>query len=239
MTVGRQVALWAFLATSATLGGCGQKSTVEAYFPLAEGHQWTYRVQTQTDGDSAAKLGERRIENRGTDVIAGVTVRNRRTEQGLDYWVGSDPTGVFRIAHRVPPDTEIRTDNPQRYVLRGPIAVGTRWETPTTLFLLATKHEVQSDAERTSAAVMMRYQIAAIDQEIVTPAGRFDRCITVEGEAEVRLWVETLRQLRYVPIRSTEWYCISVGLVRLERIETSPSRFMSGGKVLLELTDWQ
>jgi len=45
--------------------------------------------------------------------------------------------------------------------------------------------------------------------------------------------------LRDVPIRSTEWYCFDVGLVRLERTEPSPSRFMSGGKVLLELTNWQ
>jgi len=239
MMLGRIVGLWVLVAASATLGGCGQKSPVEAYFPLAEGHQWTYRVQTQTDGDSTAKVGERRIENRGTNVIAGVTARNRRTEQGLDYWLASDPTGVFRIAHRVPPDTEIRTDTPQRYVLRGPIAIGTQWETPTTLFLLTTKHEVQSETERTPAALMMRYRITAIGQEIVTPAGRFDQCITVEGEAEVRLWVETLRQFRDVPIRSAEWYCFDVGLVQLERTEPSPSRFMSGGKVLLELTNWQ
>jgi hypothetical protein len=227
-----------FIAGAIPLDGCTPAPAADAYFPLAAGHQWTYRIQTRLESDSAPRLSERRIDNRGLEEIPGASAWHRRTEQGLDYWLRTDHSGVYRVAHRVPPEVSVTPDVPPRYVLRTPVEVGTQWEALTTLFLLAAKHETRSEADRPPAALMMSYRITAINQEISTPAGHFDRCITVEGQAEVRLWVDTLRQWRNVPIRSAEWYCYLVGLVRQERTETSPSRFMTGGSVLLELTDW-
>jgi hypothetical protein len=34
-----------------------------------------------------------------------------------------------------------------------------------------------------------------------------------------------------------EWYCPGLGLVKVERVEASPSRFMVGSKATLELTE--
>lgn len=239
LPVGRMGAATALIAGAIQLCGCSPPTAADAYFPLAPGHHWTYRIQTKMENDSTPRFTERRVDNRGLEDISGTSAWNRRTEQGLDYWLRADETGVYRVAHRVPPDIAATPDEPHRYVLRTPIAVGTQWEAPTTLFVLATKHEARSEADRPPAALMMSYRITAINQEISTPAGHFDRCITVEGQADVRLWVDTLRQWRNIPIRSAEWYCYLVGLVRQERIETSPSRFMTGGSVVLEMTDWK
>ena len=72
-----------------------------------------------------------------------------------------------------------------------------------------------------------------------TPAGKFEGCVRVAGRAEVRLYVDALFQWREIPLATLEWYCPSVGLVRLERKEPSPTRFMVGGTVTMELTEWQ
>jgi len=226
------------LAGTFAMGGCSPTPALEAYFPLAAGHQWTYRIQTRFENDPEPKLTERRMENRGLDDIAGGRAWRRRTEQGVEYWLRSDETGVYRVAHRVPPDLTLKEDSPRRYVLRAPIAVGTQWDAPTTLYLLATRYAARNELERPPTTVLMTYRITAVNQSLATPAGHFDRCVRVEGQAEVRIWVDTLRQWRNMPVHASEWYCETVGLVRQERIESSPSRFMTGGSVLLELLAW-
>jgi hypothetical protein len=42
-----------------------------------------------------------------------------------------------------------------------------------------------------------------------------------------------------VPMLTREWYCPGVGLVRVERAEVSPSKFIVGGTLTMELTAWR
>jgi hypothetical protein len=73
---------------------------------------------------------------------------------------------------------------------------------------------------------------------VETPAGKFEGCLRVAGEAKIKLYVDALFMWRDIPLFSTEWYCPGVGLVKVERVETSPSKFMLGGRMTLELTQW-
>ena len=42
-----------------------------------------------------------------------------------------------------------------------------------------------------------------------------------------------------MPLTTREWYCPGVGLVRQERVEHSPTKFLLGGRVTLELIGWR
>ena len=230
----------ALLATSTLLlAACRAGPGDDALFPLAEGRRWTYQVSTVVDEVDATARETLVLANRGADTIDGAPSWRRRSDSGIEYWLRSDATGIYRIASRNPLEREPQLDAPRRYVLQKPYAVGTEWEAPTTAYVLARKNEVPREVRYVHKSFPMHYRIEALAEKVQTPAGKFEGCLRVAGRAEIRLYVEALLQWREIPLSTLEWYCPSVGLVRLERKEPSPSRFMVGGSVTMELTSWQ
>ena len=225
--------------TTLALAACGSAGD-DALFPLGEGHRWTYQVSTAVDEADAASESLV-LRTQGTDTIDGAVSWRRRSDSGIEYWLRSDATGVYRIASRNPLEREPQLDNPRRYVLRKPYVVGTEWVAPTTTYVLARKNELPREVRYIEKfkALPMTYRIEALDEKVKTPAGEFEGCLRVAGRAEVRLYVDALFQWRDIPLATLEWYCPRVGLVRLERKEPSPTRFMVGGTVTMELTSWQ
>ena len=228
------------LATSTLLlAACRAGPGDDALFPLAEGRRWTYQVSTVVNEADATARETLVLANRGADTIDGAPSWRRRSDSGIEYWLRSDATGIYRIASRNPLEREPQLDAPRRYVLQKPYAVGTEWEAPTTAYVLARKNEVPREVRYVHKSFPMHYRIEALAEKVQTPAGKFEGCLRVAGRAEIRLYVEALLQWREIPLSTLEWYCPSVGLVRLERKEPSPSRFMVGGSVTMELTSWQ
>jgi hypothetical protein len=233
---GRNLSL---LVPLALLAGCGATPSDDELFPLGGGRSWTYRVSTVIDEDEHTERDTLMLANRGADAIDGAVSWRRRTDAGIEYWHRSDPTGIYRIATRNPLDREPQIDAHRRYVLRKPYAVGTEWEASTVAYVLARKNEVPREVRYTHKAFPMTYRIEALDQKVTTPAGEFAGCLRVAGRSQIRLYVDAQFQWRDIPLLTLEWYCPKVGLVRLERKEPSPSRFMVGGSVTLELVSWQ
>lgn len=227
--------------TALALAGCGAAPGDDALFPLADGHRWTYRVSTVIDEADATLRETLVLATAGADTIDGAPSWRRRSDSGIEYWLRSDATGVYRIASRNPLEREAALDKPRRYVLRKPYVVGTEWEAPTTTYVLARKNEMPHEVRYLDKfkALPMTYRIEATGEKVRTPAGEFDSCLRVAGRAEIRLYVDALFQWREIPLTTLEWYCPQVGLVRLERKEPSPTRLMVGGSVTMELTSWQ
>ncbi len=224
---------------SLMLAACGSAPADDALFPLGEGRSWTYRVSTVIDEAEATERETLVLANRGSDSIDGAPSWRRSSSSGIEYWLRSDATGIYRIASRNPLEREPQLDKPRRYVLQKPYAVGTEWEVPTTAYVLARKNEVPREVRHFQKPFPMHYRIEALGEKVQTPAGQFEACVRVSGRAEVRLYVDALFQWREIPLLTREWYCPDVGLVRLERSEPSPTRFMVGGTVTMELTSWQ
>jgi hypothetical protein len=223
------------------LAACSAAPGDDALFPLAEGHRWTYKVSTAIDEPGVSQTEILVLANRGADTIDGAVSWRRRSDSGIEYWLRSDATGIYRIASRNPLERDPQLDKPRRYVLRKPYAVGTEWEAPTTPYLLARKNEVPREVRYIEKykSLPMIYRIEALDEKVQTPAGGFEGCVRVAGRAEIRLYVDALFQWREIPLATLEWYCPRVGLVRVERKEPSPTKFMVGGTVTMELTSWK
>jgi hypothetical protein len=117
--------------------------------------------------------------------------------------------------------------------------VGTAWRATTLPYVLARKNEVPHALRHVVKPIPMDYRIAALGETVQTPAGRFDGCVRVDGRAEIRLYVDALFAWRQIPLTTLEWYCPGPGLVKLERREPSPTKFMVGGRVTMELVAWQ
>ena len=224
----------------ACLGGCERATPAEGWFPLAAGHRWTYRVTTR--GNDETTLRESlTLRTLGPEVVPalGASAWRRRSESGVDYWLRADESGIYRVASKSDLDAEPQLDKPPRFVLKAPYTVGTQWQSTTTAYLLMRSNDFPREIRHTHPSVTRLYTIAAVDQPVETPAGRFEHCLRVSGAASVHLYADPASGWRDMPISTTEWYCPAVGLVRVERNEPARSAFLTGGTRTLELESWQ
>jgi hypothetical protein len=100
------------------------------------------------------------------------------------------PDGYFRDSER----GELRADRDclqdrLRRLLCAPIAVGTRWSSVV------------------AAGSTERYEIAAVGEAVVTPAGRFDGCVRVRAHNRASAGMDHVLEISYAP---------GVGPVRIE-----------------------
>ena len=229
-------------ALIAVLSGCTPNQTGSQMFPLDAGRSWTYRLVTTFD--DASQLPEREtlvLSARGSETLKGEALWRRRSSNGSDYWLRSDDTGIARVASQGAMDVEPQPDEPARYVLRLPYVVGTQWTAPTGSYVYQRRNEFPRELRHLKRyqSLQMKYRIEAIDELVKTPAGEFTGCLRVGGRADIRLYVDELFTWKDVPMLTREWYCPGVGLVRVERAEVSPSKFIVGGTLAMELTAWR
>jgi hypothetical protein len=221
------------------LTSCGVKTPEDEFFPLQAGRSWTYRVTKTMVEKGEPQYDSLTLDTRGSESVNGVFAMRRHSDSGVDYWLRSDDTGVYRVASKNALESEPKTDEPLRYVLRKPFVVGTRWDALTVAYIMEHRNESRKEVRYTHKPINMVYHIDALDQKVTTIAGSFEGCIKVIGEAQIKLFADDVFNFRDVPLFSHEWYCPKVGLVRLQRLEASPSKFILGGTTLLELTRWK
>jgi hypothetical protein len=232
----------ACIACAAVLAaGCGP-APQEPLFPLEEGRRWRYELNTTYDEGAADSFVERvELRARGAAPMGGAAAWKRTSSTGVAYWLRRDDSGVYRVATQGPLDPAPRDDAAARYVLKRPYAVGTEWSADTTAYVLRRRNEFPQELRHLASyrSLPMKYRIAQLDEQLQTRAGRFSGCLRVEGKGEIRLYVDELFAWRVVPFTTREWYCPQVGLVKLERVEHSPTRFIAGGTLTMELVDYE
>jgi hypothetical protein len=203
-------------------------------FPLAKGHRWTYDQRTEREND-IVEPETRVLETLGEDWLEGGPASRRRSDSGIEYWLRSDASGIYRVATRSELDAEPQLDKERRYVLKAPITVGTTWRASTVAYLLQRRQEFPREIRHSHPAVPMTYTIEAVGEKVETRAGRFEGCVRVKGLAVLRLFADPVVGWRDMPLTTLEWYCPGVGLVKLERKEPAESTFLSGGRLTMEL----
>lgn len=223
------------------LGGCSREEPGRSYFPLEAGHEWTYRERTEMESGT---VDTRTLTMRtmGEDALSGVldgTAWRRRSDDGLDYWLRSDDTGVYRVASKTDVQDQPQADPERRYVLKAPLQIGTQWTAESTAYLLRRNNEFPPEIRHSHPRIRMTYTLDALQQRVRTAAGDFDGCLRVTGQGTVRLFADPVVGWKDMPLTTTEWYCPGAGLVRLERREPAQSAFLTGGTLTLELTSWQ
>ena len=225
---------------AAVLAGCGAPPASDAYFPLERGHRWTYEQVSEWENNTRERETLVHTTLGHEDLPSGGSAWRRRSASGMDYWLRSDATGIYRVASRADNQAEPEADPAPRYVLKLPLAVGTRWQASTTAYLLRRNAEFPPEIRHSHKPVPMTYQIAAVGQKLSTAAGDFSDCLRVEGSAVMKLFADPVAGFRDMPLTTTEWYCKGVGLVKLERQEPAGgATFLQGGKLVMELTEWQ
>lgn len=227
----------AVLAT-ALLVGCAPEPPSAELFPLKAGHRWTYS-QHIDHPDGRTEASWLVMSTLPPEDFEGRETFRRHSEDGVDYWLRRDETGIYRVASQHELDQEPTKDGVPRYVLKEPLQIGTEWQAATVPYLLERRQGFPTEVRHEGKRVLMRYVIDALEQSVAVPAGRFEGCLTVRGQAVVRLFADGGVGWRDMPLNTTEWYCPGPGLVKMERDEPANSTLLVGGKLTLELHEWQ
>ena len=223
---------------AASLGGCSAPPAEHSLFPLEAGHRWTYGVRSEFE-NQLVEVDTLTLSTLGSQSLDGRSAWRRRSDSGVDYWLRSDASGIYRVASKSDLDAEPKLDPQPRYVLKMPLALGTRWQAGTTPYLLRRRQEFPRELRHAHPDVPMTYTIDALAQPVDTAAAHFDGCVRVRGEARVHVFADASSGWRDLPLTTLEWYCPGVGLVRLERHEPAASSFLDGGSLTMELQSWR
>jgi hypothetical protein len=227
------------ISIATALAGCGAAAPSTGFFPLESGHRWTYDVKTEWD-NNVIEHEALVLSTHGNDSrIEGGAAFRRRSDSGVDYWLRSDDSGVYRVASKSDLDAEPKLDAQRRYVLKTPLAAGNSWQATTTAYLLKRRNEFPREVKHTHPSIDMNYTIEALGEKLQTRAGAFDSCLRIKGKAAVRIYADPVVGWRDMPLITTEWYCDGVGLVRLVREEPAQATFLTGGTMTMELIAWQ
>ncbi len=218
------------------LAGCGQPAGSDL-FPLGQGRRWVYDVKTEWENNTLDHETFT-FTGHGSEALEDGRAFRRRSASGVDYWLRTDATGIYRVASKTDLDAEPQRDPAPRYVLKFPLQVGTAWQNPTTAYLLKRNQEFPPEIRHSHPNIPMQYVTEALGERVATRAGTFEGCVRVKGTASVKLFADPVVGWKDMPLTTLEWYCPGVGLVKLERREPANSTFLAGGTLTMELIEW-
>ncbi|MBT3059829.1 MAG: hypothetical protein AB2593_16795 [Candidatus Thiodiazotropha sp.] len=203
-----------------------------SYFPLAQGLRWDYLVTSRV-GDSI-RHSDFSIHTGSEESVNGALHSVRITSDGTRYYIAENSSGIYRRAKRTLIESRPSVDDPPHLILKKPLRKGTHWSNPTYPFVLRRVYPYEERLTR-GMNLKMTYQIASENDTVVVPAGRFDNCLRVEGEANLTLYADAKSGYEEILINTTEWYAPGVGLVKLLREEPLSNEVFAGGELVYEL----
>jgi hypothetical protein len=224
----------------AGLTGCSRPLPASPeLFPLNSG--WTWRYEMVTVSASGKVTEPFTVENLGfRQYGGGLEGWERRNSLGNYYLFRSNASGVHRVGARNEIEDQMRSDEPQavRPVLKWPIALGTHWTAPSLPYLIHRTFDWPRELKY-SKALVLAFEVEAVDEAVTVPAGTFKSCVQVVGRQTLRVYVDPVTGFQDIQITQREWYCPGVGLVKLLRDEpVAKSNFYLGGSQSFELVEW-
>lgn len=221
-------------ALALALAGCGGASG-PSYFPLEPGLRWEYEVHEKNPAsDDTYPLEIRNLKPREHD---GQRYARRRGSDGNEYWLSVDDKLLSRVGVRTAIDFAPRMDDKPRTVMQLPPAAGQWWEVESRPYIL---ERVEPFRERfsqdESKRIALHMKVAALDETVEVPAGKFEKCLKLQGTGLLNVLADARIGASEVPVTHTEWYAPGVGLVKLVRTEVLETQAIVGGTVTMELT---
>lgn len=219
------------------VSACGGKPSPE-YFPLNPGLRWDYAVHEQSP--VIDEVRPMTLRNLDTATREDVRYARRLASDGNEYWLTTSDTAVLRSGIRTAIDFEPRMDEQARIVMQLPPTLDQAWEMETRPYIL---ERIEPFRERffqdESKKIELRMQVAALDDVVEVPAGRFERCLRLEGSGVLNVLADARIGASEVPVTHTEWYAPGVGLVKLVREEKLDTTQIVGGTIRMELVRFE
>jgi hypothetical protein len=234
----RRLLCWIGLVMSALAmaPGCSNEDPLTRYFPAQQGTRWIYRLQRTTmDG---TRVRPYYVEHRGTIAldVDGALYEEQRTFDGNRYFYRLDPDlGWLRLAVQSATEDTPRFLPEPWLVMPTRLEAGHQWRQVTPVRVLEKTGPPQETLFRVQASLPVDYRVAAIDDTLTVPAGRFSRCLRIEGAGRISTHLGNYLGLSNVEVRLTEWYAPGVGLIKQVLEERTNKQALDRGHLVLEL----
>jgi hypothetical protein len=234
---GRCVLLLALLTTLS--GACSEAGhsghLAEHFFPLEAGLNWHYRVQRTTmDGRAEMRYAIQSVAPPVDSDISAV----RETLSGYRYLYAVNDEGIFRIGEHASTQPATLDAGTRELVLPQPLLTTSRWQTTSRTSVLESSASPWESLFRVNVPVTLHYVVESLDAEVVTGAGRFTNCLVIAGQGGVDADIGDYIGQTQIAVVSREWFAPGVGLVRMERHETTAAESLNSGSLTMELDSW-
>lgn len=218
------------------LAACSSRPAPE-YFPLDPGLHWDYAVHEHNRlVDRVTRLRLRNLDPVRRDER---NYARRLASDGNEYWLLDTGTALQRVGVRTAIDFEPRMDALPRTILQLPPVAGQWWLVETRPYILERAEPFRERfSQDESKRIELRMQVAALDEVVEVPAGRFERCLRLEGSGLLNVLADARIGASEVPVSQVEWYAPGVGLVKLLRTETLDTPQIVGGTVEMQLIEF-
>jgi len=207
-------------------------ATGPSLFPTTPGLWWYYATETKIrDEPRRQRLF---IANVAYD---GRTLLQRR-QGAWDhlYAVGNDAVEHQAYLYRMGSGKQAR--EAPAVLLPVPPKPGASWQFKSRLRLIESRTFATEDRlGNRYLPVDMTASIAADDEAVSVPAGRYDDCVRVQAVGRTLVPADRGSLEVEVTVTQTEWYAPGVGLVKTLRVEQADSPFLKNGEYVQELLE--
>jgi hypothetical protein len=210
------------------LGGSGEGD----YFPLQAGRSWTYTMHVDVHGADPETFKSVAV-NLSQETVDGARATPRLYHDGRVLYYRRDGGGIRAVAFHEPGGPPQPAAAGQ-YVLKFPVEPGTAWRTPSHTSLL-TQRLLYRKVMAVAIPIDIDHAIAAVDETVTVPAGRFRHCVHVKGTAKTT--VNALDSTRILPVsvEVEDWFAPGVGLVKSVRSEIAGAERTGNARMVMEL----
>lgn len=207
------------------------------YFPLQSGYKWRYDVaMTTRDGLEQQKYI---LNNLGRSELNTESVFARQSLDGTLLYYAKDDAEVRYLGSdsRDKPGGEFKPD--QLVVMKHPPALDERWEAYSETRLLKKTGPPQKTEFKIVAKVPLDVTVESLTETVSVPAGIFNNCLKIRMTGSMMKDAGNYVGMTLINVEEIRWYAPGVGLVKLERVETTQSDALDKGSLLVELADFE
>jgi hypothetical protein len=211
--------------------------TEQSYFPLNSGYKWQYDVALETrDGLQRQKYI---FKNLGESELEGAPVYLRESLDGTILYYSKSAEGIHYVGSVN--DKSIAPEFPEdkQLVIPDKHSVDTEWEQSTVTRLLKKTGASQKTVFEIFAKVLLETKIESLDEVVSVPAGRFKNCMMISMSGSTFKDAGNYIGLTLVNVEQTNWYAKGVGLIKMERIETTRNDALDKGTLSIELAKFE
>lgn len=221
------------LTLGAGLCACGRTADSERYFPLAPGFAWHYRIE-RTTMDGTTELRHAVATRAVPERLAASGMRE--TLAGQRYLYHVTPEGVFRTAGAAAGGAPDAVE--PAMVLPATLTPTRTWRVHSHTSVLENTGPPWESLFRMTVPIALEYRVESLTATVDTPAGRFEHCLLLSGRGTTHTETDSYLGRTRIAIALLEWYAPGVGLVRMERDETTDAAALARGRLVMELEHW-
>jgi hypothetical protein len=212
-------------------------NTENSYFPLNKGYKWQYDVVLTTrDGVLKQKYI---LNNIGKAELDGALVYLRQSLDGTALYYSASNEGIYYLGKLDSRSVQSQFNEDKYLVIPEALFVGAEWEQTTITKLLKKTGPPQKTVFKIIAEIPLEVKIESMSETVNVVAGRFKNCMKITMSGFAFKDAGNYIGLTMVSVEQSNWYAPDVGLVKMERLETTQRKALDKGSISIELAEFE